>query len=59
MNNEFAHAESPEEVLRATSPGVDISGDQGDQADRLTMIMEAEALRNALHKNSDGEGSLE
>lgn len=58
-NKEFAHAESPEEVLRETAIGIDISGDQADQADRLTMVMEAEALRNALHGSSDGEGSLE
>lgn len=59
MNNEFAHAESPEEVLLQTSTGGDPAGDSADQAERLTMIMEAEALRNALHGDPGGEGSLD
>lgn len=59
MNNEFAHAESPEEVLRQTAIGGDPAGDSADQAERLTMIMEAEALRNALHGDPGGEGSLD
>lgn len=59
MNNEFAHAESPDEVLRQTANGGDPAGDSADQAERLTMIMEAEALRNALHGDPGGEGSLD
>jgi hypothetical protein len=59
MNNEFAHAESPEEVLRQTATEGDPAGDGADQAERLTMIMEAEALRNALHGDPGGEGSLD
>ena len=44
------------EVMRATlaEPG----GDSADQADRLSMIMEAEAIQAALQGDS-GEGSLD
>lgn len=47
---------TPEEVVRETARGNDPAGDAADQADRLTMIMEAEATRNALN-GGGGEGS--
>jgi hypothetical protein len=47
---------TPEEVVRDTARGTDPAGDAADQADRLTMIMEAEATRNALN-GGGGEGS--
>lgn len=50
------HADAPEEVSAMTHD--DGVGDAADQAERLTMVMEAEAIRNALAGNSDGEGSL-
>jgi hypothetical protein len=59
MNDEFAHAESPDEVLKQTAIGTDPAGDDADQADRLTMVMEAEALRNALTGDPSGEGSFD
>jgi len=52
-------AQDPNEVSRATQDTVDPAGDAADQAERLTMVMEAEALRNALHGDSGGEGSLD
>jgi hypothetical protein len=59
MNEEFAHAESPAEVLKQTANGTDPAGDDADQADRLTMVMEAEALHNALTGDPGGEGSFD
>jgi hypothetical protein len=59
MNEEFAHAESPQEVLKQTANATDPAGDDADQADRLTMVMEAEALHNALTGNPGGEGSFD
>ena len=59
MNDEFAHAESPAEVLKQTANAAEPAGDDADQADRLTMVMEAEALRNALTGDSSGEGSFD
>jgi hypothetical protein len=59
VNEEFAHAESPQEVLRQTANATDPAGDEADQADRLTMVMEAEALRNALTGDPGGEGSFD
>jgi hypothetical protein len=59
MNDEFAHAESPAEVLKQTANGTDPAGDDADQADRLTMVMEAEALHNALTGDPGGEGSFD
>jgi hypothetical protein len=50
------HCARPVEVLRATFS--DTSGDTADQADRLAMIMEAEALEAALHGRT-GEGELD
>lgn len=46
----------PDEVARATETSE--PGDAADQADRLTMIMEAEAVRNGL-AGSSGEGGLD
>lgn len=54
-----ANAQDPDEVARVTQDTVDPAGDAADQAERLTMVMEAEALRNALHGDPSGEGSLE
>lgn len=59
MKEEVAHAASPQEVARATADFSDIAGDAADQAERLTMIMEAEATRNALDGTRGGEGSLD
>ncbi len=56
--NEFSSGSSPEEVVRATSAFDSGPSDTADQADRLTMIMEAEATRNAL-SGTTGEGSLD
>ena len=47
---------SPTDVLHATQS--DFSGDAADQADRLTMIMQAEAIQAALHGEM-GEGLLD
>jgi len=54
-----ANAQDPDEVARVTQDTVDPAGDAADQAERLAMVMEAEALRNALHGDPSGEGSLE
>lgn len=58
MSNEVAGAGAPDQVARATYNGVDPAGDAADQAERLSMIMEAEATHNALH-GGRGEGSLD
>lgn len=58
MSNEVAGAGAPDQVARATYNGVDPAGDAADQAERLSMIMEAEATHNALHGGS-GEGGLD
>lgn len=52
----------PVNVLHATHSVASEPGDSADAADRLTMIMEAEAVRNALNGDSGeygGVGSLE
>lgn len=54
-----ALAQNPDQVARVTQDTVDPAGDAADQAERLTMVMEAEALRNALSGDSSGEGSLD
>ncbi len=59
MTKEVAGASAPDQVARATFDGVDPAGDAADQAERLTMIMEAEAARNALHGSGGGEGGFE
>jgi len=56
MSDKVAGAASPAEVARATENGTDSYGDAADQAERLTMIMEAEATHNALN-GGGGEGS--
>lgn len=52
------HGDSPEEVARATGYEGGPAGDAADQAEHLSMVMEAEAIRNALN-GGGGEGSLE
>lgn len=58
MSDRVAGAASPSEVARATVNGTDAPGDAADQAERLTMIMEAEATHNALN-GGGGEGSVD
>lgn len=58
MNERIAGSASPSEVAQATSSGTDAPGDAADQAERLTMIMEAEATHNALN-GGGGEGSVD
>jgi len=55
MTDKVAGASSPLEVSQATAVGRDAAGDAADQAERLTMIMEAEATHNALN-GGGGEG---
>lgn len=57
-----ANQSHPAGVLRATQSVDSEPGDTADAADRLTMIMEAEAVRNGIKgDNSEygGEGSLD
>ncbi len=58
MKDEVAAAASPADVARATAGYAADGGDAADQAERLTMVMEAEATRNALN-GGGGEGSLD
>ena len=58
MSKDVAGAASPEDVARTTADFDDVAGDAADQAERLTMIMEAEAARNGVD-GSGGEGSLD
>lgn len=56
------NSSNPAFVARETANGTDPSGDSADQAERLTMIMEAEAIRNAMRGEKgdfSGEGSLD
>jgi hypothetical protein len=55
MTEKVAGSASPQEVAQATAHGFDAAGDAADQAERLTMIMEAEATHNALN-GGGGEG---
>lgn len=57
MSSEI-HGDQPAEVARATQDTTDAAGDAADQAERLSMVMEAEAIRAALRGES-GEGSLD
>jgi hypothetical protein len=63
--DDVTDAGSPDEVARATQDTVDVAGDAADQAERLSMVMEAEAIHAALHPSPDGqqggdpEGSLD
>ena len=52
------HGDAPDEVARATQDVTDVAGDAADQAERLRMVMEAEAIQAALRGES-GEGSLD
>ncbi|MDD2858006.1 MAG: hypothetical protein PHU75_04950 [Candidatus Nanopelagicales bacterium] len=56
MTTHEERAARPDAVLRETMS--DSSGDTADQADRLAMIMEAEAVGAAIRGES-GEGSLD
>lgn len=58
MSDKVAGAASPSEVARDSRDLFDPAGDAADQADRLAMIMEAEATHNALN-GGGGEGSLD
>ena len=58
MSETVAGSASPAEVARATVHGMDAAGDAADQAERLTMIMEAEATHNALN-GGGGEGDTD
>jgi hypothetical protein len=52
----------PGKIARDTVNTTDPGGDMADQAERLTMIMEAEAVRNAVRGEQGqyaGEGSLD
>ncbi len=54
--------DTPDEIARTTVDMTDPAGDSADQADRLSMIMEAEATRNAargITGEFGGEGSLD
>lgn len=53
------HGSTPDEVARLTQDVNDVAGDAADQAERLSMIMEAEAIRSGLRGSGDGEGSLD
>ena len=59
MSDKGAGAASPSEVAAETQDVIDPAGDAADQAERLTMVMEAEATHNALNGGSGGEGSLD
>ena len=58
MSEKVAGSASPQEVARATMNGMDGANDTADQAERLTMIMEAKATHNALN-GGGGEGSVD
>jgi hypothetical protein len=61
MSNTVSESD-PANVLRVTQSVASEPGDVADAADRLTMIMEAEAIRNGLNGNTGeygGEGSLD
>lgn len=55
----YPSSADPESIGRATQIEADVPGDAADQAERLAMVMEAEAIRSALHGTAHGEGSLE
>jgi hypothetical protein len=57
MTEKVPSSASPDDVSKVS--GFDTGGDAADQAERLTMIMEAEATREALRGGTDGEGSLD
>ncbi len=55
--------DTPEAVSRITQDTEDVAGDAADQAERLSMVMESEAIHAALHPGTvvgdDPEGSLD
>lgn len=51
--------DDPAEISRATQDTTDVAGDAADQAERLSMVMEAEAVDAALHGRTPSEGSLD
>ena len=53
------HGGDPAEVARATQDAGDVAGDAADQAERLSMVMQAEAIDAARHGRAPTEGSLE
>ena len=55
MNENMPGSAAPDDIARAD--GWDSSGDAADQAERLAMIMEAEAVGNAIRGSGGGEGS--
>lgn len=57
MNEHVPSSASPDDIAKAS--GFDDAGDAADQAERLSMIMEAEALREGLRGGRGGEGSLD
>jgi len=63
MKDDFVTpGDSPEAVSWATQDTSDPAGDAADQAERLSMVMEAEAVRNARDGRQgpdSGEGSLD
>lgn len=50
--------DDPAAVARATQDVSDVPGDAADQAERLTMVMQSEAIHAALN-GGGGEGSLD
>jgi hypothetical protein len=60
MTEKVAGAASPQEVAHATANDFEGAGDAADQAERLTMIMDAEATHNALNGGAgiDQDGAL-
>ena len=54
MDEHVPGSAAPDEVARTR--GWDTGGDAADQAERLSMIMEAEAVGNALRGTGGGEG---
>ena len=59
MDERVVDAASPAVVAVTTQDRSGPAGDAADQAERLTMVMEAEAARAALTGDGGGEGRLE
>ena len=60
--SEGQNESNPAHVVRVTHDVASEPGDSADAADRLTMIMEAEAIRNGISADAGefgGEGSLD
>ena len=58
IHGDDIHGDAPAEVARATQYTMDVAGDAADQAVRLSMVMEAEAIR-AARRGESGEGYLD